>query len=242
MGISTESGFPNASIAYQESTKPNGAIGGVEGGYNWQAASNWILGIEADFQASGENASGNTHQNSITPDSFGFGFSNGSSASGAVNISQSISQSVSLLWFGTVRGRVGYTIWPTMMLYGTGGLAYGRVNESVSASSNFSVPVTTTGAVSVVSQVATSSTGAVVSLPIAANQGFEAAVTKIGWTLGGGIEGVVPNTHVTWKAEYLYMDLGTANYTFNSLGLGTITVSTHFTDNIFRVGLNYQFH
>jgi outer membrane immunogenic protein len=42
--------FQNASIAYQETTHPIGAIGGVQGGYNWQAASNWILGIEADFQ------------------------------------------------------------------------------------------------------------------------------------------------------------------------------------------------
>jgi hypothetical protein len=50
------------------------------------------------------------------------------------------------------------------------------------------------------------------------------------------------NTRVTWKAEYLYMDLGTENFTFNNPLLGTILVNTHFTDNIVRVGLNYQFH
>jgi outer membrane immunogenic protein len=239
--VFTQSLFQNASIAYQETTHPIGAIGGVQGGYNWQAASNWILGIEADFQASGENASGNTHQNSQTPDTFVFDFGSPNMVSGMINISQSISQNESLLWFGTVRGRVGYAIWPTMMLYGTGGLAYGRLNESVSASSNFSVPITNTGAAAV-SVVATSSTGAVVPLPFSTNQTFEAAVTKTGWTLGGGIEGVVPNTHVTWKAEYLYMDLGTENYTFSTSSLGAITVNTHFTDNIVRVGLNYQFH
>jgi hypothetical protein len=38
------------------------------------------------------------------------------------------------------------------------------------------------------------------------------------------------------------MDLGTENYTFNNPLLGTILVNTHFTDNIVRVGLNYQFH
>jgi hypothetical protein len=38
------------------------------------------------------------------------------------------------------------------------------------------------------------------------------------------------------------MDLGTANYTFSNPLLGTILVSNHFTDNIVRVGLNYQFH
>jgi outer membrane immunogenic protein len=114
------------------------------------------------------------------------------------------------------------------MFYCTGGLAYGRLNESVSASFNLSAtppPIVSS-----------------VTLPFSANQAFDASVTKTGWTVGGGIEGIVPNTHVTWKAEYLYMDLGTENYTFSNPVLGTILVSTHFTDNIFRVGLNYQFH
>jgi hypothetical protein len=38
------------------------------------------------------------------------------------------------------------------------------------------------------------------------------------------------------------MDLGTQNYSFNNPLLGTILVGAHFTDNIVRVGLNYQFH
>jgi outer membrane immunogenic protein len=210
-------GTPNP-VAFQESTKLNGAIGGVQVGYNWQAMSNWILGVEADFQASGQNATGNALQNSIT-------FSGGGNAA---TFSQAISHNDALLWFGTVRGRVGYAVWSTVMLYGTGGLAYGRLNESVSASFAFTATPTPTSTVPS-------------PLP-SANQSFDASVTKTGWTVGGGIEGVVPNTHVTWKAEYLYMDLGTENYTFNSSGLGTISVSTHFTDNIVRVGLNYQFH
>jgi opacity protein-like surface antigen len=70
---------------------------------------------------------------------------------------------------------------------------------------------------------------------------FDASTTKTGWTVGGGIEGAVPRTHVTWKAEYLYMDLGTRNYTFNDPFFQTVRISSHFTDHIFRVGLNYQF-
>jgi outer membrane immunogenic protein len=34
---------------------------------------------------------------------------------------------ISLPWFGTVRGRVGYLVTPTLLLYGTGGFAYGGV-------------------------------------------------------------------------------------------------------------------
>jgi outer membrane immunogenic protein len=234
-------GLSGAPLAYQETTHPNGAIGGVQVGYNWQSMSNWIIGIEADFQASGENASGNTHQNTTIPGSFAFsvGGPNPISGSGDLSVSQSISHNDALLWFGTVRGRIGYAIWPTVLLYGTGGLAYGRLNESVSASYNLSL-ITTGG--TALTGTATFPNGAVVPLPVAASQTFDSSVTRTGWTVGGGIEGVVPNTHVTWKAEYLYMDLGTQNYTFSNPLLGTILVSTHFTDNIFRVGLNYQFH
>ena len=34
---------------------------------------------------------------------------------------------LSLPWFGTVRGRVGYLVTPTLLLYGTAGFAYGEV-------------------------------------------------------------------------------------------------------------------
>ena len=220
-------------IAYRETTHPMGAIGGVQIGYNLQTMSNWVFGLEADFQASGESASGNTHQTEeflgrLEPPG-GF-FVQG-------NASQSISQNETLLWFGTVRGRVGYAVWPTVMLYGTGGLAYGRLNESGSASFNASC-TTNDGS-------CTTSIGFVNGPTLAnpsVNQAFDASTTRVGWTGGGGIEGAVPNTHVTWKVEYLYMDLGTANYTFNNPLFGTILVSSHFTDNIVRVGLNYQFH
>ena len=79
----------------------------------------------------------------------------------------------------------------------------------------------------------------------------------IGFVAGGGLEGrfsawLPPNW--TWKLEYLYLDLGSLNSStsfaaapsvgsnfFSPLN-GTMTTHTHFTDNIVRVGLNYQFH
>jgi opacity protein-like surface antigen len=82
------------------------------------------------------------------------------------------------------------------MLYGTGGLAYGRFNDTVSST------FTATKSIPATSFSMNSPT-------------FDASTTKTGWTVGGGIEGAVPSTHVTWKVEYLYMDLGTRNYTFN---------------------------
>ncbi len=66
---------------------------------------------------------------------------------------------------------------------------------------------------------------------------------KTGWTVGGGIESVVPNTQVTWKIEYLYLDLGSAGVNFNGLVFGlpiSNVTSVRFTDNIIRVGLNWH--
>jgi outer membrane immunogenic protein len=36
-----------------------------------------------------------------------------------------------LPWFGTTRGRLGFLVNPSLLLYGTGGVAYGRIEESV---------------------------------------------------------------------------------------------------------------
>jgi outer membrane immunogenic protein len=208
-------------------------LAGGQVGYNWQGFSNWILGFEADFQGTGEKAKGNNHeaeQDIVTATNMAL--------FATTSVSQSISRDDSLIWFGTARGRIGYAIWPTVMLYGTGGLAYGRLKDQVSASLN---GFCTTNDVSCTGSI-TFLNGPTRTVPFSVSQGFEANVTRTGWTVGGGIEGVVPDAHITLKVEYLYMDLGTANYTFNNPLLGTILVSSHFTDNIVRVGANYQFH
>lgn len=77
----------------------NGWFGGGQIGWNWQAAgSPWVWGIEADLSGSDI----------------------GTSAAGPLG-----SVSSSLDMFGTVRGRLGYA-WDRVMLYGTGGFAWGR--------------------------------------------------------------------------------------------------------------------
>ncbi len=81
---------------------PSGGFGGGQIGYNWQGLfgySPWVIGIEADIQGAGIS------------DSTGYG--------------PAYMQN-SLNWFGTVRGRLGYAIGPTL-IYATGGFAYGEV-------------------------------------------------------------------------------------------------------------------
>ena len=61
--------------------------------------------------------------------------------------------------------------------------------------------------------------------------------TRAGWTIGGGIEGVIVDRW-TAKLEYLYTDLGSSSCAAASCGIAT-NVSAR--NNILRAGLNYRF-
>jgi outer membrane immunogenic protein len=79
--------------------------------------------------------------------------------------------------------------------------------------------------------------------PVAGSAG--STTTRVGWTIGAGIEGVVSGNW-TAKFEYLYVDIGDVSGAFVtpvtglSGGLLTSRYSSHITDNILRVGLNYR--
>ena len=91
---------------------PLGFIGGVQGGYNWQAA-NWVLGVEADIQGSSmrDNKACVFNCNAVTFAQF----------------------DQRLPWLGTVRGRIGYAA-GSNLFYATGGLAYGEVKTRIFSS------------------------------------------------------------------------------------------------------------
>jgi outer membrane immunogenic protein len=130
-----------------------------------------------------------------------------------------------------------------LLVYGTGGLAYGKVDLSGNV------------------QPANSGVAGFINAPIAWGQ----STVKTGWTAGGGVEWLL-DPHWSFKAEYLFMDLGTASAQLSG-GIGTLdgsgqtgncygnaaecffyrnpasgTITSRFTDNIVRAGLNYQFH
>jgi outer membrane immunogenic protein len=139
-----------------------------------------------------------------------------------------VSAAHKLNWLSTVRGRVGATFGPAL-LYLTGGAAFGEVERSARAAGS------------------TLRNGNVFNT--FAGSHFEKS-TKDGWTLGGGIEGQVM-TSWSVKAEYLYVDLGRTNDSFNTTFLtggggvvgsvaGVRVDRSDIRDQIFRVGLNYH--
>jgi outer membrane immunogenic protein len=121
-----------------------------------------------------------------------------------------------LPWLATARGRLGYSIGSTLV-YATGGYAYGDVKTEVGYNLG----------------------GGPLATTLDKKQG--------GWTVGGGIE--TPFTFLGWfgpnwtsKTEYLYVDLGSSNYSIpTGFGGGTATFTTGVKEQIFRTGLNYHF-
>ena len=192
----------------------SGFIGGGQIGYNVQF-NWWVAGIEADIQ--GISGSGSTGSITTPP---------GGIVVVGVPVTSTLTGTMDTKWLGTVRGRLGFLPTPTLLVYGTGGLAYGHVNASISLSQSGTNGFIGSGA------------GAF-------------SETRTGWAAGGGVEWMFAQN---WSAklEYLHYDLGTGSFTWAALGTPTSTffsgvvyqtevTSVDLQGNIFRAGLNYKF-
>jgi outer membrane immunogenic protein len=184
------------------SPDPKGVIGGVQAGYNWQSGQ-FVLGVEADIQ--GADVKGDARQSPIIQN-------NGTPFPGAgfLNVHERLN------WFGTARLRAGYTPVDRLLLYVTGGVAFGDVDYS--AQTDFR--------------------------PVGTEQ-YPAAFsrTKVGWTAGAGAEWAFAQNWSA-KAEYLFMDLGNESTIANPippLPPFQVGYSWKTQDHIVRLGVNYKF-
>lgn len=92
--------------------------GGVYGGYNWQFNS-MVVGIEADMNYADRKVRGTSVQPSLADPSVTLTRVYGTGGT----------------WFGTVRGRLGWTF-EKALIYATGGLAYGQNGAGYYAGGN----------------------------------------------------------------------------------------------------------
>jgi outer membrane immunogenic protein len=192
------------------STGASSMSGGFHGGFNWQFASAWVAGIEGDYSFT--KAGGGNPQPWI----------NAAGVVGAAGPTQALTGMTSTLDnLATVRGRLGFLVLPTVMLYGTGGGAWGKISEFGNAQSN--IPG---------------------SLYLA-NSTFSS--TASGWVAGGGLEWMFwHNWTVRW--EYLHYDLSAAqnvSVVGTAAGGAASTVSTFGWSGMkvdeVRAGLSYKF-
>jgi outer membrane immunogenic protein len=180
----------------------SGFIGGLQIGRNWQFGQA-VAGIEADIQ--GSSAEANRSGSEIIP-----GFSQFVDSTASTKLD----------YLGTLRGRLGFLATPWLLIYGTGGLAYGGGSADVNQAL---VPNSI--------DTATWKNGG--------NSG-----TQVGWTAGAGVEFALFGS-ATLKAEYLYYDLGSfdAGSLVTKVGGSPFTehsVTSELNGNVLRVGLNFH--
>jgi outer membrane immunogenic protein len=172
----------------------SGVLGGGQVGYNWQFAPNWVAGIEADIAAA------DFRQSTTVPNPLG---------------GRPMSGSESLNWIGTVRGRVGFVPMDRLLVYGTGGFAYGDGSLSAALSN--------------------------INGCVGNNcQRGSVSGTLTGWAAGVGAEWAFANN---WSArvEYLHYDLGSLSHRMvDPPFVFVFDANANFRGDIVRVGLNLK--
>jgi outer membrane immunogenic protein len=126
----TPLGFgPVAFPARGESYDPNGGIVGVHGGYNYQFAPNWLIGLEGDWTWGKGSDSKSSTSTVVAVDGISFR-------------SMNTTSEVKLGWQATIRGRLGYVQGP-WLVYATGGVAFARAEWSEAATLTTIPPILT---------------------------------------------------------------------------------------------------
>jgi outer membrane immunogenic protein len=178
-----------------------GEIGG-QAGYNMQI-NNYVLGIETDLQWTHANSNSAVANAGIG----GFVPFNGQATS-------------TFDWFGTTRARVGILATPSMLLYGTGGVAYGSIKRRWT--SNFPATVQLVNGTD--------------------RQG------TYGWVAGAGAEWMLA-PHWILGVEYLYMKFKSENFAatgFGSAGCTALNCNYNVGSggaslNVARLKVDYKF-
>ncbi len=176
-----------------------GFLGGIQVGYNRQFGA-FVVGVEADL--SGTDMDGT---NSLSPF-----FVDGR------EISESeLTAHRDTDWFGTLRGRLGFTPHCRLLLYVTGGLAVGDVHASADSHQDDLI-----------------------------HYAASASDFRLGWTAGAGGE-IALNRRWSLKFEYLYYDLDDLTFIANRAPpIGTpyqIRFNADASAYTFNTGLNFHF-
>ncbi len=184
-----------------KSLDDDGWLGGLQVGFNRQHGA-FVWGVEADVSWADLNDKGRF-------------FPYPANESPAWDIDNDLEL------FGTVRGRVGYLVTPRLLLYGTGGFAWGRANSDLTVVDTNTPPFTD------------------VTARASADE------NHLGWAAGAGGELLLADRWMV-RAEWLHVDLGKEDYRFVGRTSGG---AVHVTDSfpaslafdVFRLGLNYNF-
>ena len=192
----------SASLAtFSAPANTNGFIGGGQIGYNYQFNNSFVAGIEVDIQGVAGAHGSSSIESSLGNPNFPIS-----------PFDQSASVSRSLDYLGTVRGRLGFLITPALLVYGTGGLAYGQTSSSTS-----------------ISQFVENAGSSVQPNPFLLSAAFPIRASLDRWRR----RRMVVCAQLGVKVEYLYYDIRNTTYSLSSLvgigGPGSAVIGSVFT-------------
>jgi opacity protein-like surface antigen len=175
-----------------------GWVGGGHAGYNWQLG-RAVAGLEADFSLAGIK---------------------GNSAPWLTNTGATTNTlSDDVKYLGTARGRLGWLPLDNLLVYGTGGLAWEKIERTSTA---------------------------VTSVAPGATNTFTNPNDHFGWVAGVGAETMLWNSNWIGRLEYLHYDFGNIDGSFRTLSSNP--AATTVTDrggrqtiDVVRAGVSYKF-
>ena len=120
----------------------------------------------------------------------------------------------------SIRGRAGFLVVPSVLVYGTAGAAFQRVSATLTCS--FAGPWCTTAG------------------PISEILSDSHSANLTGWTAGGGLEWMV---HDGWllRSEYRYSDLGSFSPTFFEGTTNAVFTDIHVVTQEVTFGVGFKF-
>jgi outer membrane immunogenic protein len=201
------------------SIDPSSVRGGVYLGYNWQFASQWVGGVEFDWADADARTSTLGIPGCSSAACVPFPFPGESSQGDAA--------SVKLGWDASARARLGYLVSPSLLLYGTGGVAWQRLTTSATCQFSGVDPIC-------------------ISLAGSPFATASSSTTRTGWTIGGGIETKLSANWIL-RGEYRYSDFGTvSNQAYlvtpaAPLSFSTIGYQLNLKTQIATIGIAYKF-
>jgi outer membrane immunogenic protein len=187
--------------------------GGVHVGYDYQFG--WLVaGIEADVMSVKLQRTGVAAASLADPVT-------------SATIEAAASGRQRLEWFGTLRPRIGFLPFERLMIYGTGGLAVGRVGHQVQGA----VAVTPAG-----SDTTEITTFGAYGKP---GSGY-----RFGWVVGAGAEYAVTDA-ISVKGEFLHINLDGRNFVAAWAQPNSAEAAVAFKNKtafeLVKAGVNYRF-
>jgi opacity protein-like surface antigen len=177
-----------------------GAVYGAQAGYNWQFG-RAVTGLEFDFSATDIKGSNAVSQ-----------LLGGTDAT-------TITLSEKAQYLGSVRSRLGWLPADNVLLYGTAGLAWERLDSTSQTLQTSTAPVSAT--------LSSSRT----------------PTDRFGWVAGAGVEAMLGSPNWIGRIEYLHYDFGhIADSSAITAAIGQVnSTSGSQTIDLVRAGVSYKF-